>query len=243
LQYFHQGRVLNLKESVKDGIPQVEGSVVGTRVYKILFRVVREGRMSGHCECPRFADMGRCKHLAAAMISYVKKPPVSTRPVTDRYGRMLLKSYMDREAALVVEETPARLIPRFIPGYLLRQEYPALGFRVGREKMYAVKNIRSFLEDVYYKRTVALGKNVSLVHSIGQFDDSSKALIRILMNEYPAFRSMGPGYASGFGYQNYNSQKNEIVLTGDSFDRFFDLFQGQQIEAGKGTLELYESDP
>lgn len=243
MQYFCQGRVLNLKESVKDGIPQVECTVLGTQAYKTLFRVVQEGQMSGQCNCPRFQEMGRCKHLAAAMISYVKKPPASSLPVTDRYGRMLLQRYMDKDTPIAEEGVPARLIPRFIPGYLLRQEYPALAFRVGREKLYAVKNIRGFLEDVYYGRTTSLGKNVSLDHSIGQFDDSSKALIRILMNEYPEFRSMGRGYASGFGYQNYHSQKNEIVLTGDSFDRFFDLFYGQQIEAGKGTLQLCVEDP
>lgn len=243
MQYFRQGRVLNLKASVKDGIPQVEGTVLGTRTYKILFRVVQEGQLSGQCNCPRFQEMGRCKHLAAAMISYVKKPTASALPVTDRYGRMLLQRYMDRDTPPAEQGVPARLIPRFIPGYLLRQEYPALGFRVGREKLYAVKDIRSFLENVYYGRTAALGKNVSLDHSIGQFDDSAKSLIRILMNEYPEFRSMGRGYGSGFGYRNYHSQRNEIVLTGDSFDRFFDLFYGQQLEAGKATLRLCEEDP
>lgn len=243
MQYFRQGRVLNLKASVQDGISQVEGTVLGTRVYKTLFRMIQEGQLSGQCNCPRFQEMGRCKHLAALMIAYVKKTPASALPVTDRYGRMLLKSYMDRDALSVKEAIPARLIPKLIPGYLLQQEYPALGFRVGREKLYTVKNIRSFLEDVYYGRTTALGKNVSLDHSIGQFDDSAKALIRILMNEYPEFRSMGRGYRSGFGYQNYSFQKNEIVLTGDGFDRFFDLFLDQQLEAGKGTLQLCEGDP
>lgn len=243
MQYFHQGRVMGLKESVKDGVEQVDGLVRGTQIYKIMFRVVHKGQMDGRCNCPRFQEMGRCKHLAAAMISYVKKPPAPERPVTDRYGRMLLKSYMEKD--ILPEETrePARLIPKFIPGYLLRQEYPALGFRVGREKLYAVKNIRSFLEDVYYGRTIPLGKNVFLDHSIGQFDDHAKALIRILMNEYPEFRSMGRGYHSGLGYQNYSSQKNEIVLTGDGFDRFFDLFLEQELEAGKSTLLLCEGDP
>lgn len=243
MQYFRQGRVLSLKPSIKDGIPQVEGTVRGTLIYKVLFRVVREGQMSARCECPRFAEMGRCKHIAAAMIAYVKEPPAASLPVTDRYGQMLLKSYMDKDAPSREDEIPARLVPRFVPGYRLRKEYPALALRVGREKLYAVKNVRGFLEDVYYGRTVALGKNVLLDHSIGQFDDSAKSLIYILMNEYPEFRSMGRGYASSFGYQPFNSQRNEIVLTGDGFDRFFDLFLGQQLEAGKGTLLLCEGDP
>lgn len=243
MQYFLQRRVVNLKASVQDGIPQVEGRVIGTQVYKICFREVEKGALDARCTCPRFAEMGRCKHLAAAMIAYVQEPPYSGPPRTDRYGQQLLKSYMDRDSVPVLEETPAHLVPRLVPGYLSRKEYPALAFRMGREKLYAVKNIRSFLEDVQYGRTVALGKNVTLNHSIGQFDDYSKALIRILMNEFPEFRSMGWGYASGFGYQNYSSQKNEIVLTGDGFDRFFNLFFGQQLEVGKGTILLCEGDP
>ncbi len=243
MQYFQQGRVLGLQPSVKDGIPQVEGTVRGTQVYKILFRVAPEGQIGVRCDCPRFQEMGRCKHLAAAMIAYVKEPPASVPPVTDRYGRMLLKSYMDRDIPPREETVPAQLVPKFVPGYLLRKEYPSLSFRVGREKLYAVKNIRTFLEDVSYGRSIALGKNVILDHSIGQFDDNAKALIRILMNEYPEFRSMGRSYASSLGYQNYSSQKNEIVLTGDGFDRFFDLFLGQKLESGKSTLLLCEGDP
>lgn len=63
MQYFCQGRVLNLKASVKGGIPQVEGTVLGTQVYKILFRVVQEDQMSWQCNCPRFQEMGLGKTL------------------------------------------------------------------------------------------------------------------------------------------------------------------------------------
>ena len=243
MHYYRQRRVLNLKASVQDGIAQVEGSVIGTQVYKIRFREVARGALDALCTCPHFADVGRCKHLAAAMIAYAKEPPYSGPPRTDRFGQQLLKSYMDRDSAPVLEASPAHLVPRLVPGYLLRKEYPALAFRVGREKLYAVKNIRSFLEDVQFGRTVALGKNVTLNHSIGQFEGNSQKLIRILMNEFPEFRSMGRGAYSGFGYQNYNSQKNEIVLTGDGFDRFFDLFLNQPLEVGKGTILLCEGDP
>ena len=48
MQYFRQGRFLNLKISIQNGISQMEGTVLGTKVYKVLFRVVQAGKMSGH---------------------------------------------------------------------------------------------------------------------------------------------------------------------------------------------------
>lgn len=243
MQYYHQGRVHDLKETAKNGIPQVDGIVHGSHAYRIMFRVVQEGQMSAHCDCPRFADVGRCKHLAAAMISYVQNPPVSDLPLTDRYARMLLRSYVEKGTQPAVPDVPVRLVPKLCAGYLGRNEYPSIGFRVGREKLYAVKHIRNFLENVHKGEIVALGKNVTLDHSIGQFDDSSRTLIRILMNEYPEYRSMGRGYGSASGYQPYDYRKNEITLTGDAFDRFFDLLEGQQVEAGKETRLFCREDP
>lgn len=243
IQYYHQGRVHDLKETVKDGIRQVDGTVQGSNTYRILFREVQKGQMSARCDCPRFGDVGRCKHLAAAMIAYVKNPPAADLPVTDRYARMLLRSYVEKGTQPTVPDVPARLVPRISAGYLGRNEYPSVGFRVGREKLYAVKHIRNFLGSVHKGEIVALGKNVFLDHSIGQFDDSSRALIRILMNEYPEYRSMGWGYGSASGYQPYDYRKNEITLTGDAFDRFFDLLADQQVEAGKETLLFCTEDP
>ena len=75
-------------------------------------------------------------------------------------------------------------------------------------------------------RTESYGKNLTLDHSMEQFDARSQAMIELLMNEFSQFRSM-----SGSLYSRYESsdEKNRTTLTGDSFDRWFDLLEGDSV--------------
>ena len=74
-----------------------------------------------------------------------------------------------------------------------------------------------------------------------QFDARSQAMIELLMNEFSQFRSM-----SGSLYCRYESsdEKNRTTLTGDSFDRWFDLLEGEPLEAEWGNnLRLLREAP
>lgn len=242
MQYYNEGRVLDTKTTeTEDGL-QVDGNVHGSRIYPFRFRLMRTGQISLGCSCPRFWETARCKHLAAAMIAYVRDMPASYSAATDPFAKILLNRYAEKEPVLEADGTPARLVPKLASDTPFWKEYPSLSFRVGQEKLYAVKNIQTFLENVRDGKNVALGKNYSLDHSIGQFDEHSKALIRTLMNEYPEFRSMGRNYRSG-GYQPISYRKNEITLTGDGFDRLFDLWENQELEQGNHSVLLCSRDP
>lgn len=144
LQYYHQKRVKEL-HWVKDQ-QLVSCYVHGTQSYQVSFREVSPGKLDGRCTCPRFADVGYCKHLAAAMIAFVFDPPADKPPVTDRYAQALLRSYLSKsDPSLKAASGDFRLIPQLENNYYREQAYPAFSFRVGREKSYAVKDIKAFL--------------------------------------------------------------------------------------------------
>ena len=239
MEYFRQGRVLDMTAG-EDENPVVKCLVRGSETYSVRFQQMEYGYMRIGCSCPRFEEMGRCKHVAAAMIAYVEEPPRPSAARSDRYAQALLQRYLQksREQQPALPDIPARLVPQLHTVY---RGYPAFTFRVGREKLYVVKNIRDFLNNVNQRRTESYGKNLTLDHSMEQFDDRSQAMIELLMNEYSQFRSM-----SGSLYSRYESgdEKNRITLTGDSFDRWFDLLEGEPLETEWGNnLRLLREDP
>lgn len=239
MEYFRQGRVLDMTAGEGEN-PVVKCLVRGSETYSVRFQQMEYGYMRIGCSCPRFEEMGRCKHVAAAMIAYVEEPPRPSAVRSDRYAQALLQRYLQksREQQPALPDIPARLVPQLHTVY---RSYPAFTFRVGREKLYVVKNLRDFLSNVNQRRTESYGKNLTLDHSMEQFDDRSQAMIELLMNEYSQFRSM-----SGSLYSRYESgdEKNRITLTGDSFDRWFDLLEGEPLETEWGNnLRLLREDP
>lgn len=239
MEYFRQGRVLDMTAGEGEN-PVVKCLVRGSETYSVRFQQMEYGYMRIGCSCPRFEEMGRCKHVAAAMIAYVEEPPRPSTARSDRYAQALLQRYLQksREQQPALPDIPARLAPQLHTVY---RGYPAFTFRVGREKLYVVKNLRDFLNNVNQRRTESYGKNLTLDHSMEQFDDRSQAMIELLMNEYSQFRSM-----SGSLYSRYESgdEKNRITLTGDSFDRWFDLLEGEPLETERGNnLRLLREDP
>ena len=242
MTYYREGRVQNVLDTTEKGKPKLECRVKGHSNYLVTIVEEEKGRLMCHCNCYQFYYYDTCKHLAAAMIHCARNS--RERTTSDWNARNLLKTYMERSARLEPERSDARLLPRLSGLYPTDHEYPTLSFRVGREKLYVVKHLGNFLTDVHKRNTVMLGKNAALDHSPESFDERSRKLIRILMNEQEEFRAIGSSRRSSYGSSGYGHNKNEIILTGDAFDRFFDLFCSEDVETCSGSvLRFCAEDP
>ena len=121
--------------------------------------------------------------------------------------------------------------------------YPSFSLRVGYDRLYSVQNIREFLDNVSQRRTVVYGKGLTLEHNLELFEPKAQAMIRLLMNEYGRYRALGSS-SYYMGYEPPDYRKNEITLTGDSFDRWFDLLSDAPVDcAGSEPLTLTQADP
>lgn len=237
MKYYNEGRVQNVRYLEENGLPQMECRVQGDGIYRVTIKRQDNGRLLCGCSCYQFYFHEECKHLAAAMIHCARNP--KGQVLSDWNARNLLKTYMERGSRIAPERSDARLVPRLSGLYPTNHEYPTLSFRVGQDKLYVVRNLGDFLKNVHRRDIVRLGKNVELDHSIESFDERSRKLIRILMNELEEFRSIGSPHRNGYGYSGYGNNKNEITLTGEAFDRFFDLFLGEDMETYSGSTVCF----
>lgn len=243
MKYYRRGAVVSQTERMEKGLIRVDSKVRGSSLYSVSFWEEEPHVIDFECTCPRFDMMGKCKHIAAAMIYFSKQEEKQTDPDT----RSLLQTYLDMAQDMAdTEETPARLIPVLNADQytISHYGYPYFQFRVGRERPYAVKHIKNFCQSVQRGETVTYGKSLTLNHDIGNFDEQSQKLIGILMDQFGDFRSIKRSYWISSPDYGYSSNKNEIVLTGNAFDRLFDLMVGQTIETnGMSPVLFAEEDP
>lgn len=55
--------------------------------------------------------------------------------------------------------------------------YPTLTFQVGFDRLYVVKNVKTFLEYVSKEEEVTYGKGLTLCHAMAQFVSSLRRLL------------------------------------------------------------------
>ena len=225
LAYYEQDRVVSYREEVTREFAKITCKVQGAKLYTVNASYSDRG-LSALCTCPRFADRRCCKHLVAALLTLA-----SFRGETNHSdGRVsqILKAYRNRSGPSVDATRQARLIPQIWPSDRERA-YPMLTFQVGFDRLYVVKNVRTFLEHVNKEEEVTYGKGLTLCHALAQFDEQSQALITLLMNEFRNFRSFETSYMIYDSYGSQMGNRGGIQLTGESFDRFFQMYLHQDL--------------
>lgn len=233
-EYYRRGQVQDLRILHSGDGDEVTCVVQGSEAYYVSIRVKGQ-RATIYCSCPRFADRNICKHIAAAMLACEDlQEDSSISGESDNQAQKMLRTYMEKSARQMQQGSNrlARLIPRICPGYQIGN-YPSFSFQVGFEKLYVVRDIKKFAENIINRETVSYGKGLELCHSPEQFDPDSQKIISILVDQFMLGRTMR--YNSMSSYYDavhfpYN-EKNRIVFTGSAFDRLFDLFLGKQIDS------------
>jgi superfamily II DNA or RNA helicase len=239
MEYYKQGRVGTLEQKGN----YVTSTVRGTEAYYVAFRELGQTRYGCSCTCPRFDEVGQCKHIAAAMIAYAQGQ-TEKQVRTDFYARRMLETYLQKSSRDYERQMPVHLVPRLLLDNQFQGEYPAFGFRVGYEKLYVVKDIRTFLENVRDGKTTNYGKSLTLNHSLEGFDPQSQEIIQLLMNEFPEFKTLQRSYHYYGNSGPMGYAKNSITLYGDAFDQMFDLLGQEPVECADGTsVFLSEEDP
>jgi len=239
---YQRGQVVDLHISGEPEQEKVTCTVTGAENYDVLLNFDKHGVKIG-CTCPQFAENHRCKHVAAAMLAYIDADRRELPLQSDDRARQLLRSYVERPRGGPDHNAQAHLIPRII-GSSYDGDYPAFSLQVGFDRLYVVRDIKKFLDNVVLRETVSYGKNLTLYHGIEQFDELSQALIQVLMDQFKSFRSLQK-YHFSYDYEDglgIGRDKGQITLTGAAFDHWFDLLEGQRVDNGvqKNTRVIFQ---
>lgn len=246
VRYFRQGAVRNLQIEGPESHARVTCRVDGTRPYhvEILYDVDRVGLF---CSCPRFAEAGSCKHVAAAMLAQIHESQRHRQAGSDAFIQELLHMYLEKSAAPAQPSEEIHLeVQLWRPA---PKAYPSFSLRVGTKKLYMVRDIKAFAGRVVRREQFSYGKELAFRHDIAQFDRRAQALIALLIDQFPAYRAPDSWAATLYSDMETllwaQGQKNKIYLIGTAFDRWFDLLRDQPLPVAERaeSLTLADGDP
>jgi len=224
LEYYQQKRVRFLEEgsseSCRSVFFQVKGS--GKNTYSVVLAFGQDGSFQrASCDCPAPKDKGLCKHAVAALFSLMEeeeepdpfspralqKKNAASRVFTDPAALQLMREYTRRAAQALPGGEKASLEASLIPGQPFR-----LSFKIGSNKMYVLRDLGKFCEAMRSGEEHAYGKSFTFVHTVENFREESRPLLRFLMGRSTA----------EFTY-SYSGVRRFLSLTPAALDEFLGI--------------------
>ena len=159
--------------------------------------------ISSTCKCGNYYNYhGDCSHIVACELFLLNKP------------NTIVNDNDDFSSILNIYKSSKKLNINLVPEINFYNGKISISLKIGKGKMYVIKNVHSFLERVKNKEDYSYGKELSFVHDINAFDDVSTKLI-YLLNEIVDIKE--------------NSNGKELYVSTKFIDKLIDLYNGNVI--------------
>jgi SNF2 family DNA or RNA helicase len=248
--YQKNGRVTIVKSSCENGGVHAVSALVsgsaGIRHHVFVRMSPDDCEVLGSgCDCPDFESCaGICKHIVATVLEIAEMPapqflPAPAVPILDRQAGTetggesgmdvqaveLMQRYVQKSAAQAL--TPSIEDPAFLEPILEFGNGAArLRFKIGEKRSYILKDIAKFTHDMRTGAVVAYGKQFSMRHYLSSFMESSRPLVRYVMEQ---FHESDTNYFKYDTYYSPTEAKKYMFLSPYMLDEFMKLFMGQKI--------------
>lgn len=227
----------------------VKGVVVENQEeYKVSLYVKGSQVNDYSCSCAQGNSYkGMCVHSKAVFQEFLSKRSEGGRRLisTSQEVRTMIREYTNREVAAIMEEKKEEPVD-FVPKLILGRKEMKLLFKIGRSRMYLVKDLAGFARDVRAGAYVEYGKNMAFRHGLSVFSQNSRPLVDFVLEQinlyeehYNMFRKpLSPGQLV----------QREMNMNLAQRDRFFRLMSGKvlEVEDVKGvqhSMEIVDENP
>lgn len=160
VSYYQQGKVHSIRFNETSNM--IRGVVEGTRMYSVEVIFGSTGQVSSaHCSCGSYGEYwGDCKHIVAFLLAVIGQSSFSSQQGQDNAvsGNSVF-DYFQRTSNNLKKPVQLELIYEYTPDVRNRegcQSYASL--RVGINKLYVIKSIRKFFEQLDANEDIEFGK-------------------------------------------------------------------------------------
>ncbi len=203
--------------------------------YKVSLSIKGSQLYDYSCSCVTgISCKGMCRHAKALWEHYCRyQAEHSGKPVTtSQEVRTMIREYTNREVAQIIRENEEHQV-RLVPRLMLSNGETSLEFKIGRDRMYILKELTTFVTALETGELVNYGKQLSFHHSVAAFVPEDRPLVSFLaelvhvyQEHYEQFRKSS--YVSVQGLKRLN-------LSRANRDRFFRLMEGRKLEVETGS--------
>ena len=216
------------------------------------------------CKCPQCArdyyywdtEKTKCPYKAGVLKmleDYLETH--SFGDATDMNGKALMKLYQERRTNLAIADAEAaKESLRFVPRLTRKEGKLSVSFKIGEKKLFIVKKLDTFCENVKNAATDTYGSNTQINHNPDNFTESGKGWIhfinQIVREEEEFLQRLQESNRSYYGYRK-TTVGSSLALFGWRLDAFYDQMAEEAVEfedkdgweKRKETLTRVECNP
>ncbi len=211
----------------------------GDAAYKVSLYVKGSQVHDYSCSCVNGnSNKGMCRHAKLLWESYrQRQEPGSGRMVsTSQEVRTMIREYTNRAVAKILQEGEERQV-RLVPVLLLKDGETRLEFKIGRERMYVLKDLAGFVQAIESGASVSYGKQLEFHHSMQAFAEEDRPLAAFVAELVNVYRE----HYEQFRRSSYVTVQNlrELNLSRANRDRFFELMEERHLEVCSSKGERF----
>ncbi len=224
-------------------------------VKKCYYSYHNERSQYGNRRSFRREETQPCVHIIGVLLLLQKRlREEALGDATDSYAQRMLFDFRNLRAWSSAEDEPEK-VSRVVVEPLLELDYDGLklGARIGKDKLYLVKNLPSFVASVEAKEPMKLGTKSEIDFSTARFDEHSEKIYKYIRQVITEEHRRGKYSEQGFRYYTSTAEtiKARISLYGRRLDDFFDMVRGERLnfteksrgKTQKSMLLFQEADP
>lgn len=270
-KYFEQNRVKVADFNfISENNYVAKAYVEGTYIYETEIRKTN-GVLSYKCECPTYTKKDViCKHVVAMIfdmyinestyINYVKNSEsanidddvIENKSYKDKINEQrenngLMAYYENLELSRNIDKESVNVDTMLYLTNDMEKELE-VSFKIGKDRMYILRDLFRFSEDMQKNAVNKYGKELEFKHSIESFTKESQPLAKLIVSkalEYNEFSKLGT-----YHFTVSKKYKTNFKLKYSLLDEIFELLKGKKIsidgydyEKAYGMITLEEGDP
>lgn len=208
-------------------------NVLGTKLYTLHLKFDMSGRLAtADCTCPyNIESLGCCRHMAAVLFLIQEK---------DRQGffrelrfrqttKDIFSFFADRQANLKSTIFLEPTLEFLRVGYESKTMVPSLRLRIGSERLYIVRDIKSLLFRIESSMELRFGKNFTFEPSKHEFKGRDLKLINLIKEIYESEKLI-----DAISYKRHEASMfadGRVHLTDSALKEFLEIYSDTPFKA------------
>ena len=211
--------------------------------FPVYVQFARDELLSLQCHCPEcrmnyygwyYSKNQFCKYKAGALLETERiLKDQNIGDATDYSGKRVLSSFSNKRMTKFVSDMEAepknlRLVPRLV----MKDGKLTLTFKVGENKLFVVKKLNEFCENVKNASTAVYGSSTNINHNIENFTEESRKWIHFINQVVRDENAFARRMMESRNYYSYQKQDvgGSVDLYGWRLDEFYNQMGGEPVE-------------
>ena len=264
-EYLEQGRVqITEKKYENENEFEVHAKVRGTENYYTHI-IIRKGEIEDLiCSCKDYQkNRGACKHTIATMLAFKdeikKETSLQEKEINGKNKKAKYRSFYQIVNELYNEDVEEKFEKKLqsnkaekikIEPKLIFDRYTKqlkIEFKIGNKKMYKLKNLSEFYDNMFYGKNYKYGAQLEFIHIKEAFEEESLPLLEFILKHAETIKYVNSDANPNYKYYGPLLTENSININNTGLDEIFEILKDRKIQLEKEyqeqKIEIVDKNP